>query len=63
MGLRRPTYWDCWFESRCGQGYLCLVSVVCCQVEVSATADYFSSGVVPSVCEKERVIECDQVQH
>ena len=39
-GLRRlPSLdcWDCWFESR--QEHLCLslVSVVCCQVEVSAT--------------------------
>jgi hypothetical protein len=26
-----------WFESRLGHGCPCLVSVVCCQVEVSAT--------------------------
>jgi hypothetical protein len=29
-------YWDCGFESRLGHGYLSVVSVVCCQVEVSA---------------------------
>jgi hypothetical protein len=29
--------WDCEFESRRGHGCLSLVSVVCCQVEVSAT--------------------------
>jgi len=29
--------WDCWFEFRRGQGCLPLVSVVCCQVEDSAT--------------------------
>ena len=27
--------WDCGFESRRGHGYLCLVCVVCCQVQVS----------------------------
>jgi hypothetical protein len=36
-GLRPLTCWDCWFESRRGHGYLCHVSVVCCQVDVSAT--------------------------
>jgi hypothetical protein len=30
-------FWDCGFESRRGHVYLSLVSVVCCQVEVSAT--------------------------
>jgi hypothetical protein len=29
--------WDCGFESRRGHGYLSVVTVVCCQVEVSAT--------------------------
>ena len=37
MGLRPLAYWDCGFESRRGHGCLSLVSVVCCQVEVSAT--------------------------
>jgi hypothetical protein len=36
---RRPlTYWDRGFESHRGHGYLSVVSVVCCQVEVSATS-------------------------
>jgi hypothetical protein len=37
MGLRPLAYWDCGFESRLGHGCLSVVSVVCCQVEVSAT--------------------------
>jgi hypothetical protein len=36
-GLRPLVYYDCGFESRRGHGCLSLVSVVCCQVEVSAT--------------------------
>jgi hypothetical protein len=36
--LRPLVFWDRGFESRRGHGYLySLVSVVCCQVEVSAT--------------------------
>jgi hypothetical protein len=38
MGLRPLAYWDCGFESHRGHGCLFLVSVVCCQVEVSATS-------------------------
>jgi hypothetical protein len=37
VDLRPLTYWDCGFESRLGHGCLSVVSVVCCQVEVSAT--------------------------
>jgi hypothetical protein len=37
VGLRPLACWDCGFESRRGHGCLSLVSVVCCQVEVSAT--------------------------
>jgi hypothetical protein len=36
-GSRQLAYWACGFESRLGHGCLSLVSVVCCQVEVSAT--------------------------
>jgi hypothetical protein len=36
-GLRPLACWDCGFESRLGHGCLSLVSVVCCQVEVSAS--------------------------
>ena len=35
--LRPLAYWGCGFESRCGHWCLSLVSVVCCQVEVSAS--------------------------
>jgi hypothetical protein len=37
VGLRPLAYWDCGFESRWGHGCLSLVSVVCCQVEGSAS--------------------------
>ena len=33
----RLACWDCGFESHRGHGYLSVVSVVCCQVEVSAS--------------------------
>ena len=36
-GLRPLACWDCGFESRRGPGCLSVLSVVCCQVEVSAT--------------------------
>jgi hypothetical protein len=36
VGLRPLACWECGFESRRGYGYLSLVSVVYCQVEVSA---------------------------
>ena len=35
--LRSLACWDCCFEPRRGHGCLSLLSVVCCQVEVSAT--------------------------
>ena len=36
---RRPlACWDSGFDSHLGHGYLSVVSVVCCQVEVSATS-------------------------
>ena len=37
MGLRPFALRDCGFESRREHGYLCLVNVVRCQVQVSAT--------------------------
>jgi hypothetical protein len=37
VGLRPFACWDCGFKSRRGCGCLSLVSVVCCQVEVSVT--------------------------
>jgi hypothetical protein len=36
VGLLPLACWDCGFESQRGHGCLSLVSVVCCQVEVSA---------------------------
>jgi hypothetical protein len=37
VGLLPLACWDCGFESRRGHGCLSLMSVVCCQEEVSAT--------------------------
>ena len=37
VGLRPFACWDCGFESHWGQGCLSLLSVVCCEVEVSAS--------------------------
>ena len=38
LGLRKLACWNRGFESHRGHGYLSVVSVVCCQVEVSATS-------------------------
>ena len=37
VSLRHLAFRDCGFESHRGHEYLSVVSVVCCQVEVSAT--------------------------
>jgi len=37
VGLRPLACWDCRFKSHRGHGCLSVVSVLCCQVEVSAT--------------------------
>ena len=37
MGLRSLASWECWLESLRGHGSLTLVSVVCCQLEFSAS--------------------------
>jgi hypothetical protein len=37
VGLRSLACWDCRFESHPGNRCLSLVSVVCCQVDVSAS--------------------------
>ena len=47
--LRPLTCWDRGFESHRGHGYLSVVSVVCCQVEVSATSWSLVRGVLPTV--------------
>ena len=38
MGLRPLACWDCGFESHQGHGCLSVLSVVCCQVEITATS-------------------------
>jgi len=59
VSLRVLAGWDCGFETRRGQGYLTLVSVACCKVEVSATGRSLvqrSSTKCACVC----VTVCDQ---
>jgi len=51
--------WDCGFEFRRENRCLCVVSVVCCQVEVTAEG---RSLVQRSPTECVFVFECDQVQ-
>ena len=53
MGLRPLASCDRGFESRSGHGCLCLVSVVCCQVEISGRSDHSPRGILPSVCVSE----------
>jgi hypothetical protein len=56
MGLRPLACWDCGFESRRGHGCLSLLSVVCWQVEVSAS-DWSLVQRSPTEC---GVSECDR---
>jgi hypothetical protein len=56
VGLRPLACWDCGFESRRGHGCLFLVSVVCCQVEVS-TSGWSLVQRSPTEC---GVSECDR---
>jgi len=49
-------YWGCGFESCRGHGCLSVVSVMCCQVDVSATG---RSLVQRGPTEHARVTECD----
>jgi hypothetical protein len=56
VGLFPFAYWDCGFESLGGHGCLSLVSVVCCQVEVSALGGSLVQGS-PTECD---VSECDR---
>ena len=51
MGLRPLACWDCGVESRRGHGCLSLASVVCCQVQVSATGrSLFQRRSIVCVC-------------
>jgi hypothetical protein len=54
VGLRQLACWDCRFESYWGHGYLSIVSVVICQVEVSAMGRSLVQGS-PTVCVVEHV--------
>jgi hypothetical protein len=54
--LRPLVCWDCAFDSRRGHGYLSLVNVVCCQVEVCATGRSLVQRS-PAAC---GVSECDR---
>ena len=56
VGLRPLACWDCRFESRQGHGYLSLMSVVCCQAEVSASG----WSLVQRSPTKRGVSECDR---
>ena len=56
MGLRPLAGWDCGFESRLGHRCLSVVSVVCCQVGVSASGRLLVQRS-PTEC---GVSECDR---
>jgi hypothetical protein len=49
VDLQPLACWYCGFESRLRHGCLSVVSVVCCQVEVSVTGRSPSRGVLLSV--------------
>jgi len=55
VGLQALTYWECGFETRRRHGCLSLVTIVCCQVEVSATGPSLVHRS-PTGC---GVFECD----
>ena len=50
VGLPPLSHGDCGFQSRRGQGYQAVISVVCCQVQDDQPADASSRGVLLSVC-------------
>jgi hypothetical protein len=49
MSLLLLASWDCGFESSKDNGFLPVVSVVCCQVESLLCVDHSSTGVLPRV--------------
>ena len=57
VGLRSLAFWECGFKSSQGHGYLSLLSVVCCQVEVSATGRSLVQGSPPECGDFD---ECDR---
>ena len=56
MGLLALARGDCGFDSHRGRGYLSVVNVVCCQVEVSA----FGWSLVQRNPTEYYVSECDR---
>jgi hypothetical protein len=56
VGLRPLAYWDYRFEFRLGHGCLSVVSVVCWQVEISASVP----SLVPKSSTECGVSECDR---
>ena len=54
VGLRPLACLDCGFESSLGHGYLSVVSVVCCKVEVCASGWSLPNVVCLSVIVKPR---------
>ena len=58
VGLQPLACWDCGFESCEGHEYLSLLSVVCCQVEASATGrSLIQSSPTKCVCVSLSVIK------
>jgi hypothetical protein len=58
VGLWPLAFWDYGFESRRGQRYVSVLSVVCCQVDVSVT-DRSLVHRNPTECV---VSECDEMR-
>jgi hypothetical protein len=58
VGLRPLACWDCGFEFRRRHGCLSLVSVVCCQVQVSATG-WSLVQRSPTECGVSKVCDCE----
>ena len=56
VGVLQLACWDCGFESHSGHGFLPVVIVVCCQVEVSA----FGWSLSQRSSTKCGVSECDR---
>jgi len=41
VGLRLLAFWDCGFESHREHGWLSVLCVVCCEIEVTASGQSF----------------------
>jgi len=63
VGLRPLASWDYEFESRGGRGCLPLVSIVCCQIEVSASGlSFVQRSPTEYMCVCVCVTEYEQAQ-